>query len=113
MFFDPDGRKSRTYAKSMSYTHGAHTEFIRLLGRLLLLPVWLPMLFWKKRKWKREQIDFVLESLRKGAANPEWMALEWVTSHPKQYRYGEYDPALPEVQTTFERLLDSPGVLKG
>lgn len=113
VFFDPDGRKGRTYAKGLVSTHGTHTELVRLLGRLLLLPIWLPILIWRRRKLKREQISFAQASVRKGVTSTDEMALEWVMSHPKEYRYGEYDPALPQVRLTFERVLESLGVMRG
>lgn len=118
----------------------------RPLARLLLLPVWLPHWYWKKRKKKNEMREFVvagtsgrkLHDVLDSALTEEelsyigdvlnkepdtvreetqaasqlafnklmrQLALEWVGLHPGDFIFGEHDPKVAKLQTTFETIL--------
>ena len=80
----------------------------RPLMRLLLLPIWLPYWFWKRGKTKSEMTEFVVAGTSGRLADDEvvkHLALEWVGLHPGDFIFGQYDPKVAEIQSTFEKIL--------
>ena len=80
----------------------------RLLVRPLLLPIWLPYWFWKRRKKKSEMTEFVVAGTSGRLADDEsirQLAFEWVGLHPGDFIFGEYDPKVAKLQSTFEKIL--------
>ena len=78
------------------------------MTKLLLLPIWLPYHYWSRKKKKREMIDFVVAGTGEKLADNELrqqLALKWVELHPGDFVLGKYDPKLPQLEDTFQRIL--------
>ncbi len=48
--------------------------------------------------------EFVRGQIRSDQQAKE-IALEWIKNHPEEYVLGEYDPKLPKLQRTFNKIL--------
>ena len=85
-----------------------NTFFGNPMTKLLLFPIWLPYWFWDRQKKKIEMREFVIAGTRGSVVDDESMrqlALEWVSLHPGDFIFGEYDPKIPELHKTFEKIL--------
>ena len=103
--FDFDGRKARAEGRLYSdHARGASDAFVYFF-RLLTLPIWFPFYLLGKRKEKRQMAEFAMELSNQGITNYEDVGLRWVLAHPNKYRYAEHDPALPNVQAQFRKML--------
>ena len=82
--------------------------FGNVMTRLLLFPIWLPYWYWSRQKSKSEMREFVIAGTGERVRDDELirqLALEWVGLHPWDFVLGEYDPKVPKLQSTFEKIL--------
>ena len=91
---------------------GDQMSLLRLLLRLITLPVWLPFYLYGVAKRRRETKVFVLERARNRFVDDALVneiALAWAESHPDEYPLGEYDPGLGKLRQRFRRIIESEG----
>jgi hypothetical protein len=50
--------------------------------------------------------DFAEALMRKGINEHRQIALEWISAHPEEYPWGEYDPRLSKLQESFRKILN-------
>ena len=92
-----------------------NTFFGNAMTRLLLLPIWLPYWYWNKQKNTREMKEFIVAGTSGRVADDELrrqLALKWVELHPGDFVFGEYDPKLPQLEATFQRIFNETLGLK-
>ena len=92
-----------------------NTFFGNAMTRLLLLPIWLPYWYWNKQKNTREMKEFIVAGISGRVADDELrrqLALKWVELHPGDFVFGEYDPKLPQLEATFQRIFNETLGLK-
>lgn len=83
-------------------------SLFRLVGKLLALPVRIPLYLRKVSLRRREMLRFAQEQSMDRIMSDELtreVSLQWVESHPEQYPLGEYDPRLPRLQRTFQTMM--------
>ena len=80
----------------------------KFAGKLLTLPVRLPLYLRRVILRRREMIRFAQERSTNRLVSDELVrevSLSWVEAHPDRYPLGEYDPRMRRLQQTFERIL--------
>jgi hypothetical protein len=93
------------YGKAMNDQFSDQVAFLRLVLRVPLLPVWLPIVLWRRHKRNKDMAAFAKQRLREGNRKPDEIALKWVVERPKEYILGEYDPAINKLTKTFSKIL--------
>ena len=81
---------------------------LKLLLRIVILPIWFPLYCWRVLERRREMKEFAARRARNRIINDEVVrttALDWVKDHPDDYIFGEYDPRVPKVERTFRKML--------
>ena len=81
---------------------------IRFVGKLLWLPISLPLYLVRVVRRRNDMLRFVRERSADRTISDEFAAevtLLWVEAHPHQYPLGEYDPRLRKLQRTFEAMI--------
>ena len=80
----------------------------KLIFHFLTLPIWAPFYVRRRLKRRREMATFATEFVRgqiRSDQQAKEIALEWIKNHPEEYVLGEYDPKLPKLQRTFNKIL--------
>ncbi len=88
---------------------GDQMSLIRLLLRLITLPIWLPFYLYGVAKRRRVTKEFVLERARNRLVDASLIneiALAWAEAHPEEYPLGEYDPGLGKLRSRFRRIIE-------
>ena len=83
---------------------------LKLLLRIVILPVWLPLYCWRVLERRSEMTEFAAGRARHRIINDEIVrttTLDWVKDHPDDYIFGEYDPRVPKIERTFRKMLAS------
>ncbi len=86
---------------------GDNKFFGKMITKLLLLPIWLPYWYWIRKKTTREMREFVAAGTSGRLADDELrreLTLKWVELHPREFVLGEYDPKLPQLEDSFQRI---------
>ena len=81
---------------------------IRFVGKLLWLPISLPLYLRRVVRRRNEILRFVRETATDKIISDDLVAevtLLWVEAHPHQYPLGEYDPRLHKLQRTFRAMI--------
>ena len=82
---DPKGEIGRLYGRAAHDQQSDLIAFFRLLVRLPLLPVLLPLALMRRRRRKREQIGFAEACMSEGEADHSQIATRWVEAHPEEF----------------------------
>ena len=77
----------------------------RFLGRILILPIWLPFWLWRRQRRRREMAEFAEALAANQVIGPKEIALKWVEAHPRDYPWGEHTLALPSLEARFRKIL--------
>ena len=81
----------------------------RILFRIVLIPIWLPIWFWKVERRRRVMHAFAIEHLGNRTVDDDAVheiVLAWANTFPDRYPLGEYDPRLRKLHNTFKRILE-------
>jgi hypothetical protein len=81
---------------------------IRFVGKLLWLPISLPLYLVRVVRRRNQMLQFVRERSLDRNVSDEFVAeitLLWVEAHPHQYPLGEYDPRIRRLQRTFGAMM--------
>ncbi len=76
--------------------------------RLITFPIWFPFYCWRVWKRRREMKEFAAGRARNRIINDvvvRTTTLDWISDHPADFPFGEYDPKVPELQRAFRRML--------
>ena len=106
MSYDPFGEGGRAYGRAQRDGLSDQVALFKLLLRVPLLPIWLPIFLWKRHRRNQDMAAFADQRVREGNSKPDQIALKWVEERPKEYILGEYDPAVPKLTKTFRKILD-------
>ena len=88
---------------------GDQMSLLRLLVRVILLPLWLPFYIFGVIKKRREIKAFVLERARNRLVSDllvNEIAVAWAEANPDEYPLGEYDPGLAKLRPRFRRVIE-------
>ena len=88
---------------------GDQMSLLRLLVRVILLPLWLPFYIFGVIKKRREIKAFVLERARNRLVSDllvNEIAVAWAEANPDEYPLGEYDPGLAKLRPRFRRIIE-------
>ncbi len=102
---DPRGDFGRLEGKAAHDLLSDNVTFFRLIIRVVLLPIWLPMLLYRRRQRHAEMVYFSQSLAVRGAKDAREVAVRWALEHPSDYVLGEYDPALRKVEKRFRKIL--------
>ena len=89
---------------------GDQMSLLRLLLRLITLPVWLPFYLFKVVRRRRVMKEFVLERAKNRLISDSLVneiALAWAEAHPDDFPLGEYDPGLGKLRSRFKDIVAS------
>ncbi len=81
---------------------------LKLLFRIVILPIWFPLYCWRVLERRREMTEFAAGRARNRIINDKVVStttLDWVKDHPDDYIFGEYDPRVPKLELTFRKML--------
>ena len=82
---------------------------LRFFFRLVTLPIWLPYKGWKIIRLRREMAEFAAARGRNLIISDRVVrevTLAWVEDHPQEFVLGEYDPAVPKLQSASKKSMD-------
>ena len=88
---------------------GDQMSLLRLLVRVILLPLWLPFYLLGVIKKRREIKAFVLERARNRLVSDllvNEIAVAWAEANPDEYPLGEYDSGLAKLRPRFRRVIE-------
>ena len=70
-----------------------------------LLPIWLPIVLWRRHRRNGDMAAFAVQRKTEGTGRPDEIALKWVAARLEVYILGKYDPAVPALTRTFPKIL--------